>query len=287
MISADAVVHGVLLGGLYATIALGLSLVFGVMRLVNLAHGMLLIGGAYLSYLVTTHLGVDPFVSLLLVCPAMFVLGYGLQRLLLTRLLLRGAEPVLVATFGLLLLGQSIFALGFSSSPKSLSASYAYDGVTVLGVRIRVIELVGFAIGVALVTLIASALRFTRIGAALRAAAVDPVTATSVGINVRNLYAVAFGIATALAAVAGVIIGVGLSFTPTSGIAYLTIGFTVVVLGGVGSVFGTLVAGVAVSLAQTLGGEIFGPLYQNLTVYVLFILLIGLRPQGLFGARTA
>ena len=285
--SRDAVVHGVLLGGLYATIALGLSLVFGVMRLVNLAHGVLLTGGAYLSYLVISHLELDPLVSLVLVCPAMFAVGYALQRLLLTRLLLRGAEPVLVATFGLMLLGQSIFTRAFTANPKSLDASYGSSGVTILGVRVRVSDLIGFGLAVAIVALIAALLKFTQFGAAVRAAAVDPVTATSVGIDVRHLYAVTFGIAASLAAVGGVIIGVGLSFTPTSGIEYLTIGFTVVVLGGLGSVVGTLLAAIVVGLAQQIGGEVFGPSYQNLTVYVLFILLIGLRPQGLFAPRGA
>src|SRR4051812_42055708 len=127
--SVDTLINGALLGGLYTTIALGLSLAFGVMRMVNLAHGALVVGGAYLSYLVTDHLGWDPLVSLVLVCPAMFAVGYALQRSLLSGLLLRGSEAVLVATFGLMLLSQSVYTLAFTGDPRSLPAAYASSGV--------------------------------------------------------------------------------------------------------------------------------------------------------------
>lgn len=280
-------VHGVLLGGFYATIALGLALVFGVMRLVNLAHGVLIIGGGYLAYLLCNALPVDPLLSLLLVCPATFAFGYALQRFLLTRLLTRGPEAALVATFGVMLLGQSIFTLLFTSSPTSLSASYGLLGFEFLGIRVRVIEMIAFAFGIALVAVVTVLIRYTRFGSALQAAAADSATASTMGINVRHLYAVTFGLATAIAAVAGVIIGIGFSITPTAGLAYLTIGFTIVVLGGMGSMIGTLVAGVIVGLAQTFGGALFGPVYQMFTVYVLFILLLTLRPQGFFGRASA
>jgi branched-chain amino acid transport system permease protein len=280
---AQNLVHSVLLGSFYATIALGLSLVFGVMRLVNLAHGVLIVGGGYLAYVLCSVIPVDPLLSLLLVCPAAFTFGYVLQRLVLTRLLTRGAEAALVASFGVMLLGQSVFTVLFTSSPTSLSASYGLLGFEILGVRVRVIEVIAFAFGIVLVAGVAALLHHTRFGSALQAAASDPATASTMGINVDHLYAVTFGLASAIAAVAGVIIGIGLSITPTAGLAYLTIGFTIVVLGGMGSMFGTLVAGVVVAAAQTFGGALFGPVYQMLTVYVLFILLLMLRPQGFFG----
>jgi branched-chain amino acid transport system permease protein len=283
--SVDNFVHGVLLGGLYATISLGLSLVFGVMQLVNLAHGVLVVGGGYLSYLVVTHFHIDPLVSLLFVCPAMFAVGYALQRFLFTKLLTRGPEAALVATFGVMLLGQSAFTLLFTSSPKSLPAGYGVLGIDLATIRVRVIDLIALGFGVGLVLTVATLMRYTRFGTALRAAAVDPATASTMGINVHHLYAVTFGLAAALAAVAGVIIGIGLSITPTSGLAYLTIGFTIVVLGGMGSMIGTLAAAVVVGLAQTFGGALFGPVYQMFTVYLLFILLLWLRPQGLFRRR--
>lgn len=280
---AQNLVHGIVLGGLYATIALGLSLVFGVMQLVNLAHGAFIVSGAYVSWLVVTYLPLDPLLSLLLVCPAMFVVGYALQRLLLTNILRRGAESALVATFGLMLFAQSGFTLLFTSSPKSLDASYATQGIELMGIRVRAIELIALVFGVCLVGATAAMMRHTRFGVALRAAAMDPATASTMGIDVHRLYAATFGLASAIAAIAGVIIGIGYSITPTAGLSYLTIGFTIVVLGGMGSMTGTLMAGVIVGLAQTFGGAIFGPVYQMLSVYMLFILFLTLRPQGLFG----
>lgn len=277
------IVHGIMLGGLYAIVALGLSLVFGVMRLVNLAHGTMIVGGGYLAHFVVAGSGIDPLLALLVVCPVMFAIGYGMQRWLITDLLARGSEPALVGTFGLLLLGQGAFTLIFTSGPVSLPASYANVGIDLAATRVRLIDLIALALGVALVLGISMLMRRSLFGIALRAAAADPSTASTMGIDVRNVYAVTFGLAAALAAIAGVIVGIGLSFTPTSGLAYLTIGFTVVVLGGLGSVSGTLIAAMLVGLAQAIGGALFGPVYQLLTVYLLFILLLALRPQGLFG----
>jgi branched-chain amino acid transport system permease protein len=285
--SPDTLINGALLGGLYTIIALGLSLAFGVMRMVNLAHGALVVGGAYLSYLATQHLGLDPLVSLVLVCPAMFAVGYALQRSLLSGLLLRGSDAVLVATFGLMLLAQSVYTLAFTGNPRSLEASYASSGADVLGVHVRVVDLLATGLAVALVVMVELTLRQTRFGTAVRAAAMDPVTSASVGIDVRHVYAITFGVAAAAAGVAGVVLGTSLSFTPTSGLEYLTIGFTVVVLGGLGSVTGTLIAGVVIGMTQAAGGSAFGPEYQNLTVYLVFLALIAVRPQGLFGRVAA
>jgi branched-chain amino acid transport system permease protein len=181
------------------------------------------------------------------------------------------------------LLGQSVFTVLFTSSPTSLNASYGLLGYELFGIRVRVIELIACAFGVGLVAAVAGLIRYTRFGTALQAAAADPSTASTMGINVHHLYALTFGLAAAIAAVAGVIIGVAYSITPTAGLAYLTIGFTIVVLGGMGSMWGTLVAAVIVGLAQTFGGALFGPIYQMFTVYALFLLLLTLRPQGLFG----
>lgn len=283
----NTLVNGAFVGGLYAMIALGLSLVFGVMRLVNLAHGAFVLAGGYLAYFVAGHLGLDPLVCLLLVCPAMFAIGYALQRVLLTNLLVRGTESVLVATFGLLLVGQSLFTLAFTSEPKSLTAPYGSEGLDLFGVQVRVIEVIAMGLAVSLTGLTASGLRWTRVGRAIRAAASDPATAETVGIDVRHIYALTFGIALALAAVAGVVVGVGFSLTPDSGLVYLTIGVTVVVLGGIGSIGGTLVGGILVGMIQAAGGQVFGPVYQYLTVYVIFLILLGLRPQGLFGKAAA
>ncbi|MBV9338042.1 MAG: branched-chain amino acid ABC transporter permease [Solirubrobacterales bacterium] len=283
MISLQTILNGLLLGGFYAAIALGLSLVFGVMRLVNLAYGELLVGGAFLAYAITRATGVDPLITLVAVAPMLFCIGYAIQRLLLTGLLRRGAEPPLVATFGLSVLAQTAFIALWTGNPKSLSAPYATAGVTVLGATVRSIYVIAFVIGILVVAAMQLMLTRTRFGVALRAASADPDTASTMGIDVKHIYAATFGIGAAIAAIAGVLIGVAFSFTPTSGITWLLIGFTVTVLGGAGSVFGTLVGGLMVGLIETIGGALVGGSYQELVVYAAFVLVIALRPRGILG----
>ena len=283
----DALAQGILLGGLYASVALGLSIVFGVLRLVNLAHGELLIGAAFLSFWVIDLLAVDPLLSLLVVAPAMFLLAYPIQRFVLTPVLTRNEEAPLVATFGLSLVATGLFAEVAGSDPRSLHASWSSTGVSILGINMRVAYVLAFVAGLVLVTATHLALTRTRRGAAVRAAAADPDTAAVMGIDVRHLYAVTFGIAAAMAAVGGIFIGTAFSFTPSSGITWLLIGFAVVVLGGIGSVSGTLAGGLAVGVVEAAGIEIFGGAYRDLIVYGLFFVALTLRPTGFFGRAVA
>ena len=282
----DALAQGILLGGLYASVALGLSIVFGVLRLVNLAHGELLIGAAFLSFWVIDLLAVDPLLSLLVVAPAMFLLAYPIQRFVLTPVLTRNEEAPLVATFGLSLVATGLFAEVAGSNPRSLDASWATSGFSVAGVNIRVAYLLAFVFGVALVAATHFALTRTRTGTAVRAAAADPDTAAAMGMDVQRLYALTFGVAAAMAAVGGVFVGVAFSFTPTSGLGWLLTGFAVVVLGGIGSVSGTLLGGLAVGVVEAVGIEIVGGAYRDLIVYGLFFLALTIRPTGILGRAT-
>ncbi|MFD0636693.1 hypothetical protein ACFQ9X_39100 [Catenulispora yoronensis] len=167
--TANAVVNGLLLGGLYALVALGLSIVFGVLRLINLAHGEILIGGAYLAYVISEHLGIGPFLALPLAVAAVAVLAYLVQRFLLTGLLVRGAEGALVATFGISMLVQGVFSQEFSSTPKALTSSLSTSGFTVAGVQVRGIYLVAFLVAAALCGAAHLVLTRTRAGLAVRA----------------------------------------------------------------------------------------------------------------------
>jgi branched-chain amino acid transport system permease protein len=283
----DALAQGILLGGLYASVALGLSVVFGVLRLVNLAHGELLIGAAFLAFLVVDGTGVDPLLSLLVVAPAMFAIAYPIQRYVLTPVLTRSEEAPLVATFGLSLAATGLFAELWGSDPRSLHASWASTGISILGIDMRVAYVIAFAAGVLLVTVTHLALTRTRRGAAVRAAAADPDTAAVMGIDARRVYATTFGIAAAMAAVGGVFIGTAFSITPTGGVTWLLTGFAVVVLGGIGSVSGTLVGGLAVGVVEAAGIEIVGGAYRDLIVYGLFFVALTLRPTGIFGRAVA
>jgi branched-chain amino acid transport system permease protein len=278
-------INSIFFAGLYASLALGLTLVFGVMRLVNLAHGDIMIGAGYLAVFLGAQLGLDPLVALVLIIPAVMIVTYPVQRSLLNPLLAHGEEPPLVATFGLSLILETLFLLAYTSNPHSLNPHYAFTGVHIFGTTIRTIFVIAFGIGVALVVATHFGLTRTRFGKALRASAEDPEAAASLGINVKHVYALTFAIGAALSAFAGVEAGVAFSLTPTAGLSWLLLAFTVIVLGGMGSVVGTLVGGFIVALAQEYGALAFGPQYQNLIVFSLLVIVLVIRPQGVLGRK--
>jgi branched-chain amino acid transport system permease protein len=271
-------ISGLMTGGVYAIVGLGLSLVFGVMRLVNLAYGELIVFGAYAAALVAGAIGLDPFLSLVLVVPLMALIAYPLQRFLFTGLLRRGIEPPLVASFGVSLTISAILTQVFGGTTQSLNVSYATVGVNLLGTRVRLIDLIGLAIGVVLVIATHLFLSRSRWGSALTAASTDPATAGTMGINVNVVYALTFAASAAVAAVAGVLIGTAYSYAPDSGTNYMLIGFTVVVLGGAGNVMGTLWGGLALGVIQSLGGAFFGGQYRDFVIYAAFIIVLAAKP---------
>jgi branched-chain amino acid transport system permease protein len=281
-VSATDLVNGFLLGGLYVLVALGLSLAFGVMRLINLAHGALVIGAAYLALWLFIEAGLAPFAALPLVVIAAALFGYLTQRLLLTHLMLRSYLLGIVGTFGLAIIAETAFAVGFTSNTRSLPSGLGVAGFTVLGTTVRTGLLLAFGLAVVLSLALHAGIRRTRLGAMLRASAADPGTAQLMGINVPHLFALTLALAAGLAAVAGILEGVNASFMPTSDQAILLTGIAVVVIGGVGNVLGTLVAGLALGLVQAIGIGVFGGGYSNLVIYVVFFIVLTLRPTGLF-----
>lgn len=278
--SAAALLNGALLGGLYALVALGLSLVFGIMRMVNLAHGVMVLLGAYLAITVTRTVAVDPLLTFLLVGPAVFVLAALTQRVILQRLVGHSLEAPLVATFGLLLLGQGALSYLFGTAPMSLDAAWARSSFEILGMRVQSANAVGFVLAVLVVAATQLVLTRTRFGTALRASATDPATASTLGVNIPLMHAVTFGAAAAIAALAGIVYGSAFSADPNSGLPLLVLGFTVVVLGGVGNVPGTLVGGVIVGVVAALVGGLSKPIYAPIAVNVLLLAVLLLRPQG-------
>ncbi len=283
----NAVVNGLLIGGFYAVVAMGLSLVFGVLRLINLAHGEIVVGGAYLAYVLGSAAGLDPFISLPVVVVVVAALAYLLQRYLLTGLLVKRPEGAMVATFGLALLAQGLFAQVFTSQPKSVSSPLSTSGFTVLGVQVRTIYVVAFAVGAALCLAVHLTVTRTRLGAMVRASAADPATAGLMGIDTGRVYAATFAVGAAIAALGGVLVGITFSVTPTTGTQYLLVGIAVVVLGGVGNVLGTFLGATFLGLVQSLAAAQFGGGYRDLTVYLLFFLVLAVRPRGLFVRTTA
>jgi branched-chain amino acid transport system permease protein len=283
----NALVAGVLLGGLFAVTALGLSLVFGVMRLINIVHGEFLVLGGYLALWLTRHLGMDPLVTILVVAPLLFIVAAPIYRFLLEPLRSKGPETAMLVTFGLSVIGQSTFILVWSGDTQSLPASYVAKSVVVLGLRIPVMYLVSFAVGSVLFVLMHLVVQHTSVGREIRASSEDPSAAEALGVNVRRTHLLVYSLAAAFAGIGGVLVGTTFSFTPTSGLAYLLTGFAVVVLGGLGSVKGTFLGAIVLSVTQSVGGAFFGDGYQTLVGFVVFLIVLSVRPQGLFGRAVA
>jgi branched-chain amino acid transport system permease protein len=281
-VSPEALLNGALLGGLYALVALGLSLVFGIMRVVNLAHGIAVLAGAYVAIVITERVEIDPLLTFVVVGPAVFIVAALTQRYLLSRLLTESLEAPLVATFGLLLIGQGLLTQVFGGDPLSLNAPWGQSGITLFGLTVQTVNVVAFVLAVALVIGTQLVLSRTRFGTALRASAIDPATASTLGVNIKKMHALTFGLASAIAALAGIVYGTAFSVVPSAGLPLLVLGFTVVVLGGVGSVPGTLVGGVLVGVVGAAVGGLFGPVYAPIAINVLLIVMLLVRPQGLF-----
>jgi branched-chain amino acid transport system permease protein len=280
--NATEIVAGILAGGLYALIGLGLSLVFGVLRLMNLAYAQLIIIGAYAAWLIVDHTGLDPLVALPFAMAVTALIAYPFQRFLLTDLLRTSITAPLVATFGLALLAQAGLQAAFGINEKSIPAPYGDSGVSVLGVQVQSVYLIAFGLAGVLCLSAHLLLMRTRIGSAVRAAAADPQTAAVLGLDVGRIYAWTFSFSAAVAAAAGVMTGVAQSFTAASGTPLLLTGFAVMALGGIGSVGGTFAAGISLGLLQSVSVSAFGAGYQNLAVYLTFFLVLAFRPTGVF-----
>ena len=274
---------GILLGGLYTLIALGLSLVFGVMKLINVAHGDLVIFGSYFAYTAMTVLGIDPILSLVIGMPLLFVIGFGIQKYLMSRAFEISLEAPLIIAFGISLILQNLEQILWSPLSRGLTTSYALESFSVGGLYVPLVYLLDFIAGLAVMLLLREFLRRTYLGKAINAASQDGRAAQLMGINTNRIYAFAFGIAMATAAIAGVFLGLTFPFTPVSGVSFLIIAFGVVILGGLGSVLGTFIGGMILGLAQTLGGYFLGAAAQMLVVYVMVLVVLGIRPQGIFG----
>jgi branched-chain amino acid transport system permease protein len=278
----NAVVQGILLGGLYALFATGLALVFGVMRLVNLAQGDLIVLAAFLSVTLVDMLGWNPLATLILVIPLMAALGFVLQYLLLNFTLDSGLAPLL-ATFGLSIIIQNALLEHYSADSRGLDAGrIETESIKVTSeISIGWFPLITFATAVVLLVGLQLLLRYTRLGRSLRATSDDQRTAQLVGINNRTLYATAMAMALATTAIAGVFLGVRTTFTPSSGPARLIFGFEAVIIGGLGSLWGTLVGGIVLGVAQTVGAQ-FSVGWGVLTGHLVFLAILLVRPRGLF-----
>ena len=273
------IVNGVLLGSVYALLGVGMTMIFGIVKLTNLAHGEFVVLGAYLATVLAPALGIDPVLTLVVTIPLMFLSGFALQYSLISKAMMKGSEPALLVTFGLSIILQDAMLMIFSADAQHISAPYAMSTLRLGAFEISTLHLVLFAVSLVSITALMLFLKKTYIGRAIRATADDSDVAALSGVNVKKIYAIAMGIAMASAAVAGLCVGMKWTYYPSAGGSYLLIAFVVVVIGGMGSVPGTLIAGMLFGLAQVIGGANYGLLIS----YIMLLIVLVFRPKGIFG----
>lgn len=282
MIWVDTILQGILLGGLYALFAAGLSLVFGIMRLVNLAHGDLIVMGAYLILLLVTLLGLPPFIAALIAMPVMFCLGWALQKFLLNRTLGDDILPPLLVTFGLSIALQNALLETFSADSQRLPTSALTTASIQAGpISLGVMPLLTFASAILVIVGLNQLFYRTELGRAFRATSDDATTASLMGIKPANIFAVATGIAMIIVTIAALYLGLRSNFDPNIGPARLIYAFEAVIIGGLGSLWGTLIGGIIIGVAQTVGAAI-NPEWQILAGHIAFLIVLLIRPRGLF-----
>jgi branched-chain amino acid transport system permease protein len=279
----NIIIQGVLIGGLYAMFAAGLALIFGVMRLVNIAHGDLIVLAAYIALMTTDTLGVNPLLALTIVVPVMALIGYVLQRGVLNRTLGDDVLPPLLVTFGLSVMIQNALLEAFTADSRRLKAG----GIEVAsfqvaeGVWIGVLPLTQFVVAVAVIAGLQLLFYRTAMGRAFRATSDDQPVAQLMGLDSRHVFGLAMALSLAIIAIAGVFLAIRTNFDPAIGPARLIFGFEAVIIGGLGSMWGTLLGGIVLGVAQALGAQI-NPGWQVLAGHLAFLLILAIRPEGLF-----
>jgi branched-chain amino acid transport system permease protein len=284
MVYVQILIDGILLGGLYACMALGFSVIWGVMNLINLAHGSMIVMGAYITYWLWRETGIDPFATLPLAAAALFCFGFLLQTFVLNRVVAGSVFLSLIITFGLdMVLTNAHLAL-FHADLRAVDTSYASDGIDAWSLHIPYTRIAVFAIAVTLTLLLLAFMNRTRTGNAIKATSFDVEAAQLVGMNTSRVYAITFGIGAALAGITGSLIAAVYQFSPETALPYTTKAFVVVILGGLGSIPGSIVGGLVLALAEDYTGY-WKPGYIELVSFGLLIAVLVVRRRGLLGKR--
>jgi branched-chain amino acid transport system permease protein len=283
----NAAVQGILLGGLYALFAVGLSLVFGTMRLVNLAHGDLTILPAYVALMLVNAFQFNPFYSIPITMVIMFIVGYLLQRGLLNFVVGRGDVAGVIVTFGISMVIQNGLLLAFTANSQGLDAGRVENLSIKINDRLAVgwLPLIIFLMAIVVITVLQMYMGRTKMGRAFRAVSDDQEAARLMGINTKHVWGMAMGVALLIAAIGGVMMGIRTTFDPLLGSQRLIFAFEAVIIGGMGSSWGTLLGGIILGLSQTLGAQAFGSAWSILVGHLVFVIVLALRPQGLM-AKT-
>lgn len=285
-IIAEAVANGLLTGGIYSLVALGLTLIYGVLHIINFAHGALLTCAMFAVWGLGAAFGLNPYVAILPLVPVFFVLGYALQRFVIGPASRGRDSNVLLVTLGLAIAIQNGLLAVFHADTRSLDSGDAFDVVAVGPMLLSQPKLIGFAVSVAVAVLLWWLLARTDTGRAIRAVARDDLGARLVGIDVRHVFGVTFGIGCACLAVAAGLLMPSYTVNPRAGEAFVLIAFTIVVLGGMGSVLGAVVGGLLIGVVESVSGLFLGDSLGQIGIFGIFILVLLMRPAGLFGARA-
>lgn len=281
-----SVLNGLTTGAVYALIALGLTLIYGVLHIINFAHGAALMVALYAVYLLKEKLGIDPYLALPIVVPGMFALGYALQRWVIDRASHGKDENILLVTLGLAIVLENLMLLGFKSDTRTIDTPYTLSVVEIGPAMIALPKLVAFGGALAVAGLLFWLMRSSDLGRAIRAVAKEKHGARLMGIDVQKVYALSFGIGMACLGAAACFLLPAYYVNPQVGSGFVLVAFTVVVLGGMGSFVGALVGGLLIGVVESLGGLFLGDSLGQIGIFAIFILVLLLRPQGLFGARA-
>jgi branched-chain amino acid transport system permease protein len=279
----QATIYGLLQGGLLALVAVGFSLVWGVMNVVNLSHGAFVVLGAYLGWQLHSSLGLDPFLGMILVAAVLFCLGYAVQRLLINLVVNGPIFITLLLTFGLELLLVQGMNIVFTANYQSITTSYAGNAVIVGDIQLPLGRLLAFALAVVITVALVRVMSRTRVGMSIMATGMDRGAARLMGIRARHVYAVTFGLATALAGMAGTMVGVVDTFNPAAAGRFTLLSFVIAVLGGLGNMYGALVGGMLMGLVQAWGGYFLPGTWVNALAFLLLVVVLIFRPSGLVG----
>jgi branched-chain amino acid transport system permease protein len=285
VILVPAVINGLTMGAVYALVALGLTLIYGVLHIINFAHGSLLMVGLYGVFFLNRLLGVDPYAAMVIIVPALFGLGYAVQRSVIGRIVPGSDQNVLLITLGVSIIVENLALYFFSADTKTIEIGYAGEVVDLGVVLMPLPRLIGFVASLVLAAILWALIARSDLGRAIRAVAREPQGARLVGIDVEHVFAMSFGIGTACLGAAACLLLPMFYVSPHVGHVFVLVAFTVVVLGGMGSFVGALIGGLLIGVTESLGGLILGESLSQLGIFVIFIAVLLFRPTGLFGAR--
>lgn len=281
-----AVLNGLMTGAVYALVALGLTLIYGVLHIINFAHGALLSAALFATYFAFKLFGLDPYLAALLLAPMFFLFGYLLQRLIIGPASRGDDRNMLLVTLGLSVVIENVLLFTFRADTRTVDLPYAFQTINLGFTFLPIPRLVGFVMVFAVALALWALMTFTDAGKAIRAVAKEKLGAELAGIDVAHIYAMTFGLGTACVAIAACLLLPSFYVNPTVGETFVLIAFTIVVLGGMGSVPGALIGGLAIGVVESLSGLFFGESLGQLGIFLIFIIVLLVKPTGLFGAKT-